>query len=93
VFSPSHGIWIDKLTGEIKYTKKNKKEKIITIYGYVLPQIINERKGIDKFIKNLEKYRSFKKTFLSEVKKEKKDNIEVIYFKIKTVINEKNGNT
>jgi len=33
-----YGIWIDKLTGEIKYTKKNKKEKIITIYGYVLPQ-------------------------------------------------------
>jgi len=89
--SVPYGIWIDKLTGEIKYTKKNKKEKIIIICGYVLPQIINERKGIDKFIKNLEKCSTFKKTFLASVKKEKKDNINVIYFEIKTTINEKNG--
>jgi len=89
--SVPYGVWIDKLTGEIKYTKKNKKEKIIIICGYVLPQIINERKGIDKFIKNLEKFSTFKKTFLASVKKEKKDDINVIYFEIKTVINEKNG--
>jgi len=90
--SVPYGVWIDKLTGEIKYSKKNKKEKIINIEGYVLPQLVNEKNALAEFIKNLEKYHSFKKTFLSEVRREKKNDIEVVYFKIKTVINEKNGN-
>jgi len=91
--SVPYGVWIDKLTGEIKYSKKNKKEKIINIEGYVLPQLISEKNALEEFIKNLEKYPSFKKTFLAEVKREKKNDIEVVYFKIKTKINEKNGNT
>jgi len=90
--SVPYGVWIDKLTGEIKYSKKNKKEKIINIEGYVIPQLVNEKNAIDEFIKNLEKYPSFKETFLSEVKREKRNDVDVVYFKIKTVINEKNGN-
>lgn len=91
--SVPYGIWIDKLTGQVKYSRKNKKEKLIVIEGYVLPQVVNERKTIDMFIKNLERFPSFKNTFLSTIREDKKNNVKVIYFELKSIINTGNGNT
>lgn len=83
-----YGVWIEKLTGKIEISKQ-KKEKIITIYGYILPQVIEPDKALDEFTSNLKNFSAFKNTFLTSVKNEKKENIDVVHFEIEVKINEK----
>ncbi|HOK56735.1 MAG TPA: hypothetical protein PKV21_09290 [bacterium] len=85
------GIWIKKLSYKKGYTQKGKNFNIF-IEGYISPYYIQPEKGCSYFAKNLmEKGKSiFEKISLLEIRKEKKEDNEIYYFKFELNLKEKN---
>jgi len=82
------GIWLERLAmKEISKDKSDKKkEKIIAVDGYVLPEVINERKAIDRFVRDMSRGNMFSGVYLKEVKKEVRDHLDVQVFKVECEI-------
>jgi Tfp pilus assembly protein PilN len=78
------GIWLERFSVKNPATqKKSEKDKaVITISGYVFPEIVNEREAIDRFVRNMSRGDIFREVYLKEVKKEMKGVTEVRAFNI-----------
>lgn len=89
------GIWLERFSSKEKVSQvedKTQKQHIITIDGYVLPGVANEREAIDRFVRNMSKGILFKRVSLKEVKKEMKRSVDVNAFNIECELKSTGGN-
>lgn len=85
-----NGIWIDRLgTGEDKYTDKEGKNTTISISGYVLKGVVNERETVDRLVRNLNSGSIFSNVLLKEIKIAEVEDEEVLFFNIECLLQKK----
>ncbi len=80
------GMWLEKFT----VPDEDKKETVmITIKGYILPDAVDERATIDRFVRSLGNGNLFEAVYLREVRRDKKDKTEVTSFEIECELKQK----
>jgi Tfp pilus assembly protein PilN len=80
------GIWLEKFSSP---ADDKKEAVVITIRGYVLPDITDERAAIDRFVRNLGSGGMFGAVYLKEVVKVEREKRQVVSFEIECELKQK----
>jgi len=76
-----YGIWLSSLYSNTP-GKDEKEPRTITVEGYILPDMVNERAAVDEFVRNLSNANMFETVSLKEVSKNSKLRDDIISFEI-----------
>jgi len=87
------GIWLEDFSVKpASSAPKEKKDTVtVTITGYLLPGMVNERVVIDRFVRDLSRGNVFAGVYLKEVRKKEREGMETVVFDIECELKNKRG--